>query len=343
MNNKRKVVFISYSWDTPEHQEWVLNLAKDLISKFGIEVILDQFELSAGKDLTYFMESSIEKADKVLVILTPNYKLKAEQRKSGVGYETSMITQEIFELPISKVKFIPVLRNGKPSESTPNFLKSKLDHLMNDNNLYINKLYELSRIIYEKPLVEKPELGNIPNFSKNDIDPIIDLANSVANEEKINNEINQLLDSTKGVEIFNEEIKKLNTKIKEKAEVYKKNTPIPFSFESDNRESTIVQTLGYSVSFYWRVAHSGSTKGSVLIVRFWKGVIRLDKDRFTVYFPGEEPKRVNENKYSFDMTYNKEVIWKLKKNKFKTEEIIQSAFLYIIEEIKKDKSKQFRN
>ncbi|MDP1069474.1 toll/interleukin-1 receptor domain-containing protein, partial [Klebsiella pneumoniae] len=78
----------------------------------GIDVILDQFELSAGKDLTHFMESSLEKADKVLVILNPNYKQKAENRKSGVGYETSMISQEIFESPISKVKFIPILRIG---------------------------------------------------------------------------------------------------------------------------------------------------------------------------------------------------------------------------------------
>ena len=116
MEQNRKTVFISYSWDNTEHQEWVLQLAKDLMTKFGIDVILDQFELSAGKDLTYFMESAIEKADKVLVILTPKYKVKAENRESGVGYETSMITQELFESPISKVKFIPVLRVGKQAE-----------------------------------------------------------------------------------------------------------------------------------------------------------------------------------------------------------------------------------
>lgn len=341
MNKKRKTVFISYSWDNQAHQEWVLNLAKDLISKFGINVILDQFELSAGKDLTYFMESSIEKADKVLVILTPNYKKKAEERKSGVGYETSMITQEIFESPISKVKFIPILREGKQAISAPKFLKSKLYHQMDDDNLYINKLYELSRIIYEKPLIEKPELGEIPDFSKNDLDPIIDIANSVASEEKVNNEINQILDSTEGVQIFREETQKLNSQIKAKAELYKESTPIPFTFESDNRESTIIQAFGYSVSFYWRIVYSNSARDSTLVIRYWKGLIRLDNR--AVYFPGEEPKMVKENKYSFDMNYNKEVVWNFNKEKYKSKEIVQSAFLYIIEEIKKEKSKKFRN
>lgn len=341
MTEKRKIIFISYSWDNQEHQEWVLNLAKDLISKYGINVILDQFELSAGNDLTYFMESSIEKAEKVLVVLTPNYKKKAEERKSGVGYETSMITQEIFESPVSKVKFIPVLRKGTIITSAPKFLKSKLYHQMNDDNLYMNKLYELSRIIYEKPLIEKPELGEIPDFSKNHIDPLVDIANSVASEEKINNEINQILDSAEGVQIFREETQKLNSQIKAKAELYKESTPIPFTFESDNRESTIIQALGYSVSFYWRVSYSDSTRDSTLVVRYWNGLIRLDNR--AVYFPGKEPNRVRENKYSIDMNYKKEVVWNLNKDKFKSEEIVQSAFLYIIEEIKKEKSKKFRN
>lgn len=342
MSDKRKTVFISYSWESPEHQEWVLQLAKDLISKYGLNVILDQFELSAGNDLTYFMESSIEKADKVLVILTPNYKIKAEERKSGVGYETSMITQEIFETPISKVKFIPVLRNGTLATSTPKFLKSKLYHPMTDDNLYLNKLFELSRIIYEKLLIEKPELGDIPDFTKRELDPIVEIANSVLSEEKINQEIDSILDSTDGVQMFREETRELNTRIKEKSNLYREHTKIPFTYESDNCESAIIHALGYSVSFYWRVAYSNSTRDSELVVRYWKGFLRLNSYN-AVYFPGEEPKKVKESIYSFDLNYDKEIQWKLKSDNFVTDEIIQSAFLFIIEEIKKEKSKRFRN
>ncbi len=341
MSDKRKTVFISYSWDSSEHQEWVLNLAKYLMSKYGLDVILDQFELSAGKDLTYFMESSIEKADKVLVILTPNYKSKSEERKSGVGYETSMITQEIFESPVSKVKFIPVLREGTLAKSTPKFLKSKLYHLMTDDNFYINKLFELSRIIYEQPLIEKPKLGKIPDFSNDKLDPIIDIANSLVSEEEINREIDSVLESTDGVQMFREEAQKLNSRIKEKSTLYKEHTKIPFTYESDNRESAIIQALGYSVSFYWRVAYSNSTRNSKLVIGYWKGYLRL-KSYNAVYFPGEEPKKVKELFYSFDLNYDKEIQWKLNKENLSTDEIIQNAFLHIIEEIKEEKSIKFR-
>jgi len=33
-------VFISYSWSTPEHEEWVINLAQRLVSD-GIDVVFD--------------------------------------------------------------------------------------------------------------------------------------------------------------------------------------------------------------------------------------------------------------------------------------------------------------
>lgn len=38
---KRPIVFISYSWDSQEHQDWVLKLSKDLIEKYkiGIDVL----------------------------------------------------------------------------------------------------------------------------------------------------------------------------------------------------------------------------------------------------------------------------------------------------------------
>jgi len=340
MNDKRKTVFISYSWDGPEHQEWVLNLAKDLMEKFGVNVILDQFELSAGKDLTYFMESSIEKADKVLVILTPNYKQKAESRKSGVGYETSMITQEIFESPISRVKFIPILRVGSLNDSTPKFLKSKLYHEMNDYSSYISKLYELSRIIYDKSLVEKPKLGKIPDFSTNQSDPVIDIANAVLSEESLNQEINSILNSFEGAKLYQFQVQFLNTQLKEKAELYNSSTSIPFTFGTNNRDSSIVQALGYSVSFYWGLKYSNTAENSILTVRYWKGYLNLN-DNF--YFPGEEPKRIKEIKYSLDMNYEKTVLWRSGDAKMLTNEIIQEAFLFIIDSIKKEKSKTFRS
>ena len=339
MDKHRKTVFISYSWDNPEHQEWVLNLSKDLMEKFGIDVILDQFELSAGKDLTHFMESSLEKADKVLVILTPNYKDKAENRKSGVGYETSMISQEIFESPISKVKFIPILRIGSQAESAPKFLKSKLYHQMGDDDKYINRLYELSKLIYDKPLIEKPKLGKIPDFKSETLDPIIDIAVAVSKEADLNNEINSILDSNEGVRLFREEALNLNSQLKEKSELYRNNTSLQFNYVTNDRDTSIISALGYSVSFYWSLAYSNTSRDSELLIQNWKGTIHLERGH---YFPDREPKALKKTSYSLDMNYSKELLWKANSEKNNTTELVQNAFLYIIESIKAEQSKKFR-
>ncbi|WP_303317879.1 toll/interleukin-1 receptor domain-containing protein [Flavivirga abyssicola] len=338
--NNRKRVFVSYSWDNQEHQEWVLNLSKELMKKFGVDIILDQFELSAGKDLTYFMESSIEKADKVLVILTPNYKLKAENRSKGVGYETSMISQEIFQSPISTVKFIPILREGSLATSTPKFLKSKIYHEMVDDSKYINKLYELSQIIYDKPLIEKPELGEIPDFKDKKIDPIIDIAIAVSNEEKLNNEIDSIMESFQGASLFKDEIEKLKLMLNEKIKLYRTSTALPFNHQLNNRDSYVISVLKYSVSFYWNLPFSNTVMDSELVVRYWNGVIHLERGH---YFPGREPKVVKETIYSLDMDYSKNLLWHNQKQKMTTSEIVQQAFLYLIENVQKEKSKKFRS
>lgn len=42
-NQKSPVIFISYSWTTPEHELWVYNLAERLMSSDGIDVKLDKW------------------------------------------------------------------------------------------------------------------------------------------------------------------------------------------------------------------------------------------------------------------------------------------------------------
>lgn len=293
---KRKKVFISYSWDGTDHQDWVLKLAKDLIEKFGIDVILDQFELSAGKDLTHFMENSIMIADKVLIILTPNYKTKAENRERGVGYETSMISKEIFESPISKVKFIPVLRSGNQNQSSPKFLSSKLYHPMFDDAHYINKVYELSRIIYEKPLVEKPKLGPIPDSNKLELlDPIIDMANSIVSKEKINLELDKIINSQAGAEQFVAEINKLATELEQKAEFYSSNSEMKFGFEKE-RLGCIVSCENYSVFFSWQQSYNNTAQFSELLIRYFHGVVHLNPNR---YYYVQEPRQLQNEKYKW--------------------------------------------
>lgn len=157
-------VFISYSWDGDEHNNWVLNLAEKLCNPGGIDVILDRWELSKlGSLLPNFMESSINEADRVILILTPNYKLKTERLEGGVGYEYSIISAKIF-YDIKTTKFIPLLRAGTFEESAPTVLSARIGIDFKDDNKFEENFELLLRDIHGKPKHKKPFVSSIPNF-----------------------------------------------------------------------------------------------------------------------------------------------------------------------------------
>jgi TIR domain len=152
---KQNKIFISYSWDNEAHKEWVLNLA-NVLSEKGLYVLFDRYDLQAGKNLTHFMERSISEADKVLMIMTPNFKIKAEGQKGGVGFEYSICRQEMFEKQDS-IKFIPVLRSLDRRSSTPVFLRNYVYFDMSDDNNFALNIDELSNLITESPRIKRPQ------------------------------------------------------------------------------------------------------------------------------------------------------------------------------------------
>lgn len=163
-NTDAPSVFISYSWDSDEHRAWVLSLANRLAKNY-IYVYLDRYDLTAGKDMTHFMENAVSKSKHVLIILTPNYKLKAEKRKGGVGYETSIITAQIFKDNLSD-KFIPILKDGTLETSVPVFLSTKINIDMTKESDFKKSFEQLLRTIHHEPLITRPQLGKKPNFRK---------------------------------------------------------------------------------------------------------------------------------------------------------------------------------
>jgi len=156
-------VFISYSWDGKPHQDWVLALADRLQIEGGVRVLLDQYEIRAGKNITHFMEKSVAAADKVVMIMTPNYKAKADGREGGVGFEYSMITAALYAAQGSG-KFIPVARIGKYYECSPTFIKSLVSLDMTDDKKFEETFIELLRLIHDEPLVVAPPIGPKPIF-----------------------------------------------------------------------------------------------------------------------------------------------------------------------------------
>jgi hypothetical protein len=162
--NRNPVVFISYSWDDDDHKDWVLSLAKKL-SGDGIKVLLDRFDLKAGRSLPHFVEQSIANSDRVLIIFTPGYKSKADNRSGGVGYEYSIVNADLYRNQTTNEKIIPVLRIGEMTDSIPAFMQQFIHlDLRNDNN-FENSYVDLLREIYDEPAIPTPQIGSKPDLS----------------------------------------------------------------------------------------------------------------------------------------------------------------------------------
>ncbi|RYZ91086.1 MAG: TIR domain-containing protein [Proteobacteria bacterium] len=161
--NKVPKAFISYSWDDPEHEAWILNLAERLSAK-GIDVVLDKYSLRAGDSVPHFMENAISDADKIIVIFTPNYKVKADGRKGGVGYEYSIMNAQLYRAQTFNRKIIPVLRAGSMEDSIPEFMHQYLHIDMSRDEEFESVLEKLAREIHGEPLIKKPAIGEKPNY-----------------------------------------------------------------------------------------------------------------------------------------------------------------------------------
>ena len=157
---KNPKVFISYSHDSPEHKQWVSELAARL-RRDGIDAILDQWDLGLGDDVTRFMERGIVDADRVLVICTDNYVSKANAAEGGVGYERMIVNAELVQ-NLGTDKFIPIIRQASGKEKTPTFLGTRVYADFTNDSQFNAECEKLIRELHEIPIVEKPPLGKSP-------------------------------------------------------------------------------------------------------------------------------------------------------------------------------------
>lgn len=166
-------VFISYSWSSEEHVDWVLNLAKKLKND-GVTVIIDRWSLKPGQDKNDFMEKMVkdDSVNKVLIICDKQYSIKADSRKGGVGIESQIISPKIYE-EVNQEKFIPIAKekDEKGNYFLPVFLKSRFCIDLTDPLNFYEGYEELLCNIYNKPLFEEPPLGHPPTFILEDNKP----------------------------------------------------------------------------------------------------------------------------------------------------------------------------
>jgi hypothetical protein len=159
-------LFISYSWTSPQHEDWVINLAERLVSD-GVDVIIDKWNLKEGHDKYNFMETMVKSPDiqKVLVILDKKYSEKAEKRTGGVGTETQIISPKIYG-DVSQEKFIPIIteKDENGIAFVPTYLESRIYIDFSDDDKFEENYEILLRNIYQRPAYSKPKIGKAPSY-----------------------------------------------------------------------------------------------------------------------------------------------------------------------------------
>lgn len=155
-------IFISYSHDSNEHKEWVLKFSSDLCFA-GVDVILDQWDLRLGQDLSSFMHRGIEESDRVLMICSDNYVDRANSGKGGVGYERLIVSSEVVA-SIGTIKFIPVIRGNSGDKKTPSFLGPRMYIDFESDKRYTEQLARLVGELHSVTDSTKPKIGNKSNL-----------------------------------------------------------------------------------------------------------------------------------------------------------------------------------
>lgn len=157
--SERPQVFISYSWTSSDHQQWVKDLAKSL-TESNVHVLLDVWDLKTGEDSIQFMERMVTdpKVTKVLILADKTYVEKADGRSGGVGTETQIISPKIYGSQDSgKFALVVCERNEEGKPYLPAYYSSRIYIDLSDSARYSEEFERLLRWIFDKPADVRPE------------------------------------------------------------------------------------------------------------------------------------------------------------------------------------------
>jgi hypothetical protein len=154
-------IFLSYSHDSLEHEDAVLNLSDRLLSD-GVDCSLDQYVSNPPEGWVTWMQCQIESADFVLLVCTAVYKTRLEKNEEpGIGlgaiWEGQLIFNDLYRRQGRNSKYIPVLRTRADEQFIPSILAAYTRYNLETEEGY-NRLYAR---LTGQPEAVKPSLGNL--------------------------------------------------------------------------------------------------------------------------------------------------------------------------------------
>src|SRR5881296_1158970 len=155
-------VFISYSHDSLEHRERVLQFSNKL-RLHGIEAVVDRyFEDTLDMRWTDWMDEQINLADFVLIVATPEYSKRLKPggvTGDGAYWEGALISQTMYQAHGHNKKFIPVYFTPEDAAAIPIHMQGFQDYNVGTEEGYD----DLYRRVTNQPGVVPPVVGEIVN------------------------------------------------------------------------------------------------------------------------------------------------------------------------------------
>lgn len=154
-------VFTSYTHDSPEHKDRVLQLSDRLRSE-GVDSHIDQYEVSPPEGWPAWMRRQIREADFVIVVCTETYQRRYEGREAsgkglGAKWEGGIITQELYESEGRNTKFVPVVFSKEDVKHIPAEMRGGTYYILDGEAEY----EDLYRHLTDQPKTVKREMGKL--------------------------------------------------------------------------------------------------------------------------------------------------------------------------------------
>ena len=148
---EKSTCFISYAWGVPEHERWVLQLAKDLRNA-GIDVLIDRWHSPPGSNLDLFIERILS-SDFVLPVGTPELRQKYDTQKADpiVAAELKLINLRVRQSTAYGDTVLPVLLAGEAQTSLSPQLRPLVCVDFREEKFYFSKLFDMIWRIYNLP------------------------------------------------------------------------------------------------------------------------------------------------------------------------------------------------
>jgi|GEM_PF-1257214 len=152
-------VYISYSHDSAEHRERVIELAQRL-RRDGIDAWIDRFEPAPPQGWPRWMQEQLERADFILVVCTPIYRQRFEGSRT-INWEGMLAVQLLYSLDFETI--VPVMFEDHGDDAVPLALRPATHHRLPDD--YAGLVRRLLRRSpgAPAPLAEAPRFAGMPD------------------------------------------------------------------------------------------------------------------------------------------------------------------------------------